>query len=150
MNLLLDTNILIYLSKKPRSVSSEISIDFSRDKVYVSVVVLGELRSIALQNNWSQGRLAVVEDLLDTCGILEVNEDLVDTYIQIDSYSQCRNPSFQNYPFKTPRNMGKNDLWIAATASLLNLTLVITDKDFDHLHDVFINLKYISPAELAN
>jgi tRNA(fMet)-specific endonuclease VapC len=149
MNLLPDTNILIYLSKNSQLVSSKIAINTNTDKVYISVVVLAELRSISLQNNWSQARWKVVKEYLDTSTLLEVNEDLKDTYTQIDSYSQRRNSSFQSYPFNTPRNMGKNDLWIAATASLLNLTLVTTDADFDHLHNVFINIKYIPPTELA-
>jgi predicted nucleic acid-binding protein len=38
------------------------------------------------------------------------------------------------------RKMGKNDLWIAATASLLNASLITTDADFDHLNDVFLNV----------
>lgn len=29
--------------------------------------------------------------------------------------------------------MGQNDLWIAATAHALELTLLSTDKDFSHL-----------------
>lgn len=28
--------------------------------------------------------------------------------------------------------MGKNDLWIAATASVANVTLLTTDKDFNN------------------
>jgi tRNA(fMet)-specific endonuclease VapC len=40
--------------------------------------------------------------------------------------------------------MGKNDLWIAATASVLSATLLTTDKDFDHLKDVFLSLERIS------
>ena len=31
------------------------------------------------------------------------------------------------------RNMGKNDLWIAATASITKTILLTTDNDFDHL-----------------
>lgn len=31
------------------------------------------------------------------------------------------------------RNMGKNDLWIAATAAMSEATLLTTDNDFDHL-----------------
>ena len=31
------------------------------------------------------------------------------------------------------RNMGKNDLFIAATSSVIDLPLVATDKDFRHL-----------------
>jgi predicted nucleic acid-binding protein len=41
------------------------------------------------------------------------------------------------------RNMGKNDLWIAATTHLLNATLVTTDHDFDHLDPSFIQLHKI-------
>lgn len=39
--------------------------------------------------------------------------------------------------------MGKNDIWIAATASVFNLTLVTTDKDFEHLDGVYLKVKYI-------
>jgi tRNA(fMet)-specific endonuclease VapC len=36
--------------------------------------------------------------------------------------------------------MGNNDLWIAATASLLGASLMTTDADFDHLNDVFLKV----------
>ncbi len=36
--------------------------------------------------------------------------------------------------------MGKNDLWIAATASVTGVTLMTTDGDFDHLHPVHLTL----------
>lgn len=36
--------------------------------------------------------------------------------------------------------MGKNDLWIAATASVTNTTLITTDKDFVHLDNVYLKL----------
>ena len=39
--------------------------------------------------------------------------------------------------------MGKNDLWIAATASAFDITLVTTDRDFDHLNEEFIDVKFI-------
>jgi len=39
--------------------------------------------------------------------------------------------------------MGKNDLWIAATSTVYNLELITTDKDFDHLSDEYLKLKYI-------
>jgi predicted nucleic acid-binding protein len=41
------------------------------------------------------------------------------------------------------RNMGKNDLWIAATASTLNIPLLTTDNDFDHLNGVFLEVKKV-------
>ena len=39
--------------------------------------------------------------------------------------------------------MGKNDLWIAAAASVYDLTLITTDKDFDHLNGVFLDVIYV-------
>jgi tRNA(fMet)-specific endonuclease VapC len=36
--------------------------------------------------------------------------------------------------------MGKNDLWIAATASVLNIPLITTDNDFIHLDKTFLTL----------
>jgi tRNA(fMet)-specific endonuclease VapC len=66
---------------------------------------------------------------------------------ELDTYSQRLNPNFENYPFDTLRNMGKNDLWIASLAALLGLTLVTTDADFDHLNNVFFGVRKIRPAE---
>ena len=41
--------------------------------------------------------------------------------------------------------MGKNDLWIAATTSVFNGTLLTTDGDFHHLHNTFFPVAYINP-----
>jgi len=43
--------------------------------------------------------------------------------------------------------MGKNDLWIASLAAMLNLTLLTTDADFDHLHGVFFDVRKINSTE---
>jgi tRNA(fMet)-specific endonuclease VapC len=149
VNLLLDTNILLYLSKNPKRVLGNIPVDFDNDRVYLSIVSIGELKSLAFQNNWSIERWDVVKNFYDSCNVLEVNESLINAYSQIDAYSQRRNPGYDEYGFATPRNMGKNDLWIAATAALLGLTLVTTDKDFDHLHQVFMEVKRITPETLV-
>ncbi|MFC6225599.1 type II toxin-antitoxin system VapC family toxin [Hymenobacter artigasi] len=42
------------------------------------------------------------------------------------------------------RNMGKNDLWIAATALFFELELHTADKDFDHLTP--LGLKVVRPS----
>ena len=40
--------------------------------------------------------------------------------------------------------MGKNDLWIAATAFALDVPLMTTDGDFDHLNDTFLKVLKIA------
>lgn len=42
--------------------------------------------------------------------------------------------------------MGKNDLWIAATASVTGATLLTTDGDFDHLESAFLTRVWIDPT----
>ncbi len=148
MNLLLDTNILIYFAKHRAPQLLMERINPNGQKVFVSIVSIAELKSIALKNNWGLRKWQTIISLLDEIIVVEINENLADTYAEIDAFSQCRNPSYADYPFITPRNMGKNDLWIASTAALLGLKLVTTDGDFNHLHQVFMEVQCIKPELL--
>ena len=148
MNLLLDTNIIIYIS---RDESKSKILDFvnpTNQNIYVSYVSIAEVESIAFQNSWGKKKINLFEEFLEEAQIVKIDDTLLKAYVEIDSFSQRNHPEYSMYDFKTPRNMGKNDLWIASTASLLNLTLVTTDGDFDHLHDTFLNLRKIFPEEL--
>ena len=64
--------------------------------------------------------------------------EVIDAYVEIDVYSQ-QHPD-------GARNMGKNDLWIAACAKASGATLLTTDKDFDHLTPGMISVEYVDPA----
>ena len=79
---------------------------------------------------------------------MEVNQIFLDSYVEIDTFSQRKNPNFSTFAFDSPRNMGKNDLWIASTATLLGLELVTTDADFAHLNKVFLEVRQINQEEL--
>jgi len=145
MNLLLDTNIIVYLIKSANLQLLTSIINPDGKEVLISVVSISELKSIALQNNWGARRYQSLNYVLEMASVMEINENLLDTYAEIDAYSQRRNPRIADYPFATPRNMGKNDLWIAATACLLGLKLVTTDNDFNHLHRAFIEVQVLKP-----
>lgn len=114
--------------------------------LYISIVSEAELKSLSIRNNWGAHRKNSLDNILDIVDIVDVNKSSVNTYAEIDAFSQRLNPGFK-YSFDTPRNMGKNDLWIASVASLLGLKLVTTDADFDHLHNVFFEVKRIAPKE---
>ena len=58
---------------------------------------------------------------------------LAKTYAQTDAYSQGRLKASPLPAGITARNMGKNDLWIAAMVLYLDMELHTTDNDFDHL-----------------
>lgn len=77
-------------------------------------------------------------EFLESFVLLNLNESIVQKYVEIDAYSQGKDKN-RIYPSNfSARNMGKNDLWIAATAAVTSSTLLTTDKDFDHLDTVFI------------
>ena len=78
---------------------------------------------------------------------MDINiDDIIYHYAEIDAFSQGKHPTL--LLGMSARSMGKNDLWIAATASVFSLTLITTDMDFNHLHDVFIDLQSIDIAHI--
>lgn len=44
--------------------------------------------------------------------------------------------------------MGKNDIWIAATAAITCLPMVTTDKDFNHLDGKLLEVRYVNPESV--
>lgn len=146
MNLLFDTNIILTLIRSNNYDNIIGSINPDNVPVYISVVSEAEIKSIAIQNNWGINRRNKLNLFLDNVNIVEISQIFVNTYTEIDSYSQRRNPAFVDYPFSTHRNIGKNDLWIASLAALLGLQLVTTDGDFDHLNGVFFDVQKLTPT----
>lgn len=75
--------------------------------------------------------------------IVDINtKEIIDRYAEIDAFSQGKLANGKsNF---SSRNMGKNDLWIAATVSILKVPLLTTDKDFEHLTNEYISLDRIS------
>jgi tRNA(fMet)-specific endonuclease VapC len=145
MRLLLDTNVLIFLSKDPSFELLEKIVNPEGQRIFISVVSIAELNSLSIQYGWGTKRWQVLNFIIEQSVIIEVNQNLINIYAEIDAFSQRRNPSYSEYPFNTPRNMGKNDLWLASTAALLGLKLITTDRDFSHLHKVFIEVQHLKP-----
>src|ERR1700678_4127546 len=101
MNLLLDTNILVFISRTKDTDSFVDFINPENSTLYVSVVSEAEIESLALKNNWGAKRNDLLHNFLDETNIVEVNQSYVNTYAQIDAYSQRVNPGFKLYPFDT-------------------------------------------------
>lgn len=108
----------------------------------ISTVVVGEMKGISLVRHWADKRLFMMQRRLDSLLIIPINRrDIHDRYAEIFAYSQ--NKLLHRPLGQTARNMGQNDLWIAATASVTGATLLTTDKDFDHLQDVYLQRIFI-------
>ncbi len=143
MNYLLDTNVIllgIRAGKDWAATRQRLGLDQSAN--FISVVTLGELWSLSFQNHWGARRIAEMEKLLPQFIVVDINmESIIRRYAEIDAFSQGK---LTGAPLgMSSRNMGKNDLWIAATTSVLNLTLLTTDQDFDHLSPSFLSLQRI-------
>lgn len=145
MNYILDTNIILTYLRK-HMLADEINKRFrpfqNPNISIICVVSMGEIRSLAIRNNWGNQRTKLLGDFLRQFLIADINvETVIQRYAEIDAYSQGK---FPGKPLSmSARNMGKNDLWIAATASVLNATLLTLDHDFDHLKNEFIQLETI-------
>jgi tRNA(fMet)-specific endonuclease VapC len=142
--LLYDTGILIYIVR-------DTSIDENVRKMinpngleeFISVVNKAEALSIANRNAWGKAKILKLNRLFHGITIVDISDDLIiDRYVDIDVFSQKQRGSRKE---DSPRNMGKNDLWIAATSSSLEFKLITTDKDYDHLQDEYLERSYFSP-----
>ncbi len=141
---LLDTNVVVAMVRYPKF-TAHFEENYSKDADrFISVVVEGEIKSLAIQWNWGEAKLQRMNIVLSTFIILPIKIDsIIHAYAQIDAFSQGK---LLDKPLPTglsARNMGKNDLWIAATAHATSATLLTTDTDFDHLHNAFLDLDRI-------
>lgn len=140
MNYFLDTNILlIYLrdNEQARNIEKDLKLLEKGNNLLLSVVSVGEIKSIAIQNKWGKRKIENLISILQDFLITDINtQEIIERYSQIDAYSQGK--LNQNPVSFTARNMGKNDLWIAATASVYDIQLITTDKDFDHLEGKYL------------
>jgi len=91
MNYVLDTNILlIYLREK--LLAGYIDKQFQPltfpNIPIISVVIVGELKSIALQNNWNEQKINHLNDFVKQFLIADINvETIVQRYAEIDAFS---------------------------------------------------------------
>jgi tRNA(fMet)-specific endonuclease VapC len=151
MTYLLDTNIIIALIRKSafgNYIDAEYRPFSLGNYAVISAVIVGEIRSLALQNSWGQRRLQEFGELVNRLIVSDINvEEIIVRYAEIDAYSQGKLAG--RLLNDSARNMGKNDLWIAATASVLKATLLTTDGDFNHLNNEFLTVNYLNKEQLG-
>ena len=96
----------------------------------------GVLRSLALQFNWSSHRRSQSDFICNYFQRLDLdNQYILNAYATIDAHTRMLG-----------RPMGKNDLWIAATAHVFKARILTTDRDFDIIHPMFVEREWIDPS----
>lgn len=149
MNYLLDTNLIVIYSRDSKTatrIETQYELFSDVNTLAVSVVTLGEIDALVKKLGLGEKRKSKISNLVSRLAVIRIDaQEIVNCYGSIDAYSQGKLKEKKG-DF-TARNMGKNDIWIAATASVYDLTLVTTDKDFDHLRNEYVKLKLIDLEE---
>jgi tRNA(fMet)-specific endonuclease VapC len=149
MAILYDTNILLHIVRddsKDEKVRNFVNPNKQLIE-FTTIVNKGEAVSLALQNGWGKTKRNKLTNLLNEIAIIDISDDkIIEAYSIIDAFSQNKYPLLKLGT--SSRNMGKNDLWIAAIANVFNFQLITTDGDFDHLDTIMINLQKYLPEEL--
>ena len=135
---LVDTNILVQVCRASplgRHVIEERQLRAREQTPLISVVTVGEMFALARKFGWAEPKRAYMHEILADLVIVDINrEAILEKYAEIDAWCHAQGIK-----------PGKNDLWIAATASLTGATLLTTDKDFDPFHKVFLTREYFDP-----
>ncbi|HRO45342.1 PIN domain-containing protein [Agriterribacter sp.] len=146
-NIVIDTCVIIHIVRDTptgkKCLRQLASLD-SDPNIIISVATKAELDSFGRQNSWGDNKLAKLTTFLQAVTVIDIkaaDKKLIEGYGQIDGYSKGKLPdSSGSLMSGSARKMGKNDLWIAATALAIDVSLVTTDGDFDHLHGSFIDV----------
>ncbi len=145
----LDTGILLgYMRGAVYSefIEKEFKISEPPNISLISVVSIGELYALSFRLKWGNDKKEKLNELIRRIPYMNINhQDILNKYAEIDAYSQGYHPHKKRPEGMSAKNMGKNDIWIAATAAVSLATLLTTDHDFDHLNKIFLNVEYIDP-----
>ncbi len=141
MNYLWDTNILVYYirnSTKYQEWNNLYHFFDDGSNVFLSVINIGEIESLAYQLNWGAMKRQKLQDIINQIHLLGIYEEIIHAYAEIDAFSQDK--LLGRRLGMTARSMGKNDVWLAATAHVGQFKFVTTDNDFNHLDSTYIDL----------
>ena len=139
----LDTSICLAFVRGQeifKKIENELNL-ISQDSIsIISIVTKAELLSLGKRNGWGDKKLNTLKKLLEKLFIIDINnsdEKLIEAYYMIGAFSQGK---LGEKPLNdSAKNMGKNDLWIAATTCVTQAELITMDGDFDHLGDIKVH-----------
>lgn len=116
----------------------------SPNTALVSAVSIGEIKCFPIRRQWGVDKIAALEKLIAKLPIAPINHpSILDRYAEIATYCEGANPYKPLPTGISAHPMGDNDLWIAATTSVVKGTLITTDMDFLFLDKVFMDVIHI-------
>lgn len=95
------------------------------DEVFLSSVVLGELHYGAFKSQQSRDNIERIEELAENSVVIACDENVARKYGEIKNTLRAKG-----------RPIPENDIWIAATAMLYDLTLITRDRHFEEIEEL--------------
>ena len=127
MKYVLDSNILIHYARNSyvwEYVKQNYLNANLKGNSFLSFAARAETISFSKAHNWGKIKNDRLKSILQQSRIIESNfKNLTEAYVNIDLYSQNKHKILNLPKPFTARNIGKNDLWIASTAHILQLPL---------------------------
>jgi predicted nucleic acid-binding protein len=137
---LLDTSILLALIRGKslgEYIDRTYNLRVARFKPLISIVTHGEIKVLDKYYKWGKEKSEKLQLMLNNVNTIDIDFSIVSDYVELDYYSRKCKPAV---------TMGKNDLWIAATAKATEAILLTTDKDFNHLPLDVLKYSFIDPT----
>jgi tRNA(fMet)-specific endonuclease VapC len=137
----LDTSVVLSLIRGNalgKKIDQAFGLTSALHRQLVSIVTEAELWVMADRRAWGSEKRVALQHALDSLVIIPIDgRDLVQAYVDVS------NADFA--AAEGARNMGKNDIWIAATALYTELPLLTTDKDFRFLKNNLLQIMWVDP-----
>ena len=135
-NYLLDTNILVALIRGNRLaqyLDQQYALRASLRECPISAVTVGEILALTRIFGWGTAKVDALYAFFEELVVIDINHpDIYAAYADIEHAT-----------VSVSQQMGKNDVWIAATSRATQMPLLTTDKDFDRLVPNWISREWV-------
>lgn len=139
----LDTNVLVHFCRQNNLgafIDARFGLSARPFRPFICEVTVGEIYSLARRLNWGAPRIALLGEILVDLPTTPIcHQSIYMRYAELDQFA------FENAGVR----MGKNDLWIAAIASIADGYLITTDQDFFPLINFPLHVVYVDPHTQA-
>ena len=92
MKYVLDTNIILFFLKNTtgrKRFEATYQLEKPDTITLLSIVTLGEIKSIALRNKWGEKKKRRLQNLLNEFVVIDIRfQEIIDAYAEIDTFSQ--------------------------------------------------------------
>ena len=137
----LDTTVLMALIRGNtlgKQIDAAYGLRTSLQRHVVSIASQAEVYVLADRHAWGEGKRDALGVMFEQLVVVAIDgQALLNAYVNIAATDS-------DWP-QGPRNMGKNDVWIAATALHTGLPLLTTDKDFLFLDNNPLKVLWVNP-----